>query len=243
MILPKRYFLLFFSAFLLCGGAASKSVLYDASPQPANPACRITDRYSNHPSCLSPAAFHGFVSLDRHQPNGRLSKGKFLVASRQIRDPRFMESVILLVQHDLQGTVGLVVNRPTTARLSDFFTEIKEQRGEEHFTYIGGPVGMTQVQLLIRQPNKSEESQWIFDDVYVSSSKTVLDRLIKKPEGKVKFRAYAGYAGWFFGQLEQEVMRGDWRVVQADAETIFNKSATEIWPDLIRKLEIIQIEL
>jgi len=102
---------------------------------------------------------------------------------------------------------------------------------------------MTQIQLLIRQPNRSEEFHSIFDDVYVSLSKTVLERLVKKPDGKVKFRAYAGYAGWVFGQLEQEVMRGDWRVVQADAETIFNKSASEMWPDLIRKTEIIGIEL
>lgn len=235
MIISKRYFLPFLFAFIVCGCTKTSSVLYDTSTRQTNPA--------DHPAFLPSPTFHGFVSLDRHQPNGRLSKGKFLVASRQIRDPRFMESVILLVRHDLQGTVGLVVNRPTTARLSDFFPEIKEQRGEEHFTYIGGPVGMTQIQLLIRQSNRSEESQWIFDDVYVSSSKTVFDRLIKKPDGKVNFRAYAGYAGWFFGQLEQEVMRGDWRVVEADAETIFNKSATEIWPDLIRTTEIIRIEL
>jgi len=243
MIFFKRYFLLCLSAFFLCGGAASKSILYDASSLPANPAFRKADHYSTHPASLSSAAFHGFVSLGRHQPNVRLSKGKFLVASRQIRDPRFAEAVILLVQHDLNGTVGLVVNRPTTATLSDFFPEIKEQRGEEHFTFIGGPVGMTQIQLLIRQPKRSEESHWIFDDVYFSLSKTVLERLIKNSDGKVKFRVYAGYAGWVFGQLEREVMRGDWRVVQADAETIFNKSASDIWPDLIRKTEIIRIEL
>ncbi len=102
---------------------------------------------------------------------------------------------------------------------------------------------MNQIQLLIRQPSRSEESYLVFDDVYVSASKAVLERLIKKPDRKVKFRAYAGYAGWVFGQLELEVMRGDWRVAQADADTIFNKSASEIWPDLIRKLEIIRVEL
>lgn len=243
MIFFKRYFLLFLFTFFLCGGAASKSVLYDASAQRANLTGREADHYSKHPAPLSPAAFHGFVSLDRHQPNGRLSKGKFLVASRQIRDPRFMETVILLLQHDLNGTVGLVVNRPTTARISDFLPEIKEQHGEEHFTYIGGPVDMNQIHLLIRQPDRPEESQGIFDDVYVSSSRAVLERLIKKPDRKVKFRAYAGYAGWVFGQLEHEVMRGEWRVMQADAETIFNKSAAEVWPDLIRKTETIRIEL
>jgi putative transcriptional regulator len=242
MMLPKRYFLLFLSAFLLCGGAASKSALYDASPQPANLACRITGHYSNHSACLSPAAFRSFVSLDRHQPNGRLSKGKFLVASRQIRDPRFQETVILLIQHDLNGTVGLIVNRPTTVRLSDFFPEIKEGQGSEHFTYIGGPVGMTQVLLLIHVEKKLEGSQWIFDDVYVSSSKAVLEQLIEIPAGETKFRAYAGYAGWGSGQLEQEIARGDWHVAQADAKTIFIKPPAEIWPDLIRKTEMIRVE-
>ena len=235
MILSMRYFLSFLFAFILCGCTEMSSVLYDTSARQTNPA--------DHPVFLSPPTFHRFVSLDRHQPNGRLSKGKFLVAGRKIRDPRFMETVILLVQHDLHGTVGLVVNRPTTARLADLFPEIREQHGAEHFTYIGGPVGMAQGLLLIRQPDRAEESQWVFDDVYVSSSRTVLERLVKKPDGKTKFRAYAGYAGWFFGQLEQEVMTGDWRVVQADAETIFTKSAAEIWPELIRKTEIIRIEI
>ena len=239
----KRYFLLFLFAFILCGCTETRSIHCDTTALQANPADYRAEHPADHPAFLSQAPFHGFVSLDRHEPNTRLSKGKFLVASRQIRDPRFAETVILLVQHDLNGTVGLVVNRPSKVRLSDFLPEIKEHQGEEHFVYIGGPVGMTQIQLLIRQPNRSEEFHSIFDDVYVSLSKTVLERLVKKPDGKIKFRAYAGYAGWVFGQLEQEVVRGDWRVVQADAETIFNKSASEIWPDLIRKTEIIRIEL
>jgi putative transcriptional regulator len=243
MINSKRYFLLFLLAFILCGCTKTGSILYDASARQAKPADYRANHQADHPAFLSPPTFRSFVSLERRQLNGRLSKGKFLVASRNIRDPRFMETVILLVQHDLHGTAGLIVNRPTTARLSDFFPEIKEQHGEEHFTYIGGPVGITQISLLIRQPNKPEESQWIFDDIYVSASKTVFERLIKKPDGKAKFRAYAGYAGWSYGQLEQEVFRGDWQVVQADAETIFNKSASKIWPDLIRTTEIIRIEL
>ncbi len=239
MKFSRKCFLLFLFAFILWGCTKTASIPYDASLKPEYAAEHVADR----PTILSPAAFHSVVSPDRHQQSGRLSKGRLLVASRQIRDPRFAETVILLIRHDLQGTVGLVINRPTDRRLSDFLPEFKEQRGEEHFTYIGGPVGMNQIQLLIRQPSRSEESYLVFDDVYVSASKAVLERLIKKPDRKVKFRAYAGYAGWVFGQLELEVMRGDWRVAQADADTIFNKSASEIWPDLIRKLEIIRVEL
>ncbi len=240
MMISRKYFLLFLFAFIFCGCAGTGSTPYKTS---AMPEYYAAGHAADQPAFLSPAAFHGFVSLDRRQQSGRLSRGKFLVASRQIRDPRFAETVILLIQHDSNGTVGLIVNRPTDARLSDFFPEIKEQQGREHFAYIGGPVGMNQILLLIRQPYRSEDSKLVFDDVYVGLSKAVLERLVMKPDEKVKFRAYAGYAGWVFGQLENEVMRGDWRVVQADAETIFSKSAPEIWPDLIRKFEIIQMKL
>lgn len=183
------------------------------------------------------------VSLGNPQLNSRLSKGKFLIASRKLRDPRFMETVILLIHHDSDGTVGLVVNLPTTVKLSDLITEIKEQPGKEHFTYIGGPVGMNQVLLLIRSRNKPEGCQWIFDDVYVSASRSVFEQLIKEPSSEATFRAYAGYAGWGAGQLEQEVFRGDWQIAGADAEVIFKKPASEIWQDLNRENETIHIEL
>lgn len=246
MILSKSYFLLFLFAFFLCWGTetggtppwkseSARIVTWEKAVPPSHQA--------GHAAFLSLPASRSLISLGNRQLNGRLSKGKFLVASRQIRDPRFKETVILLIQHDINGTVGLIVNRPTTVRLSDFFPEIKERKGDEHFTYIGGPVGMNQVLLLIRLQNKSEGSQWIFDDVYVSASKTVLEKLIKNPDGEAKFRAYAGYAGWIGGQLQQEMWRGDWEAVRADAETIFKKPPEKIWPDLIRETEAVRIEL
>jgi putative transcriptional regulator len=247
MILIKTHFLFFLLAFFLCcftttrGGLSedirSAKVIMSEKASPS-------DNQTDHAAFLLLQASHSsLISLGNRQLNGRISKGKFLVASRQIRDPRFKETVILLIQHDINGTVGLIVNRPTTVRLSDFVPEIKERTGDEHFTYIGGPVGMNQVLLLIRLQDKSEGSQWIFDDVYVSASKTVLENLIKNPDGKTKFRVYAGYAGWIGGQLEQEILRGDWQVVRADTETIFKKPSERVWPDLIRETEAIRIEI
>jgi len=192
-----------------------------------------TGRADLHPLRAS----HNLVSLGNPQLNTRLSKGKFLVASRQLTDPRFTEAVILLIQHDSNGTVGLIVNRPTKLKLADLVPDIKEQPGREHVTYIGGPVGINQVFLLIRSQNKPEESERIFDDIYVSVSRSVLEQLIKKPAGKETFRAYAGYAGWGAGQLEREVLMGGWQVTGADAETIFKKPSSEIWQDLNRENE------
>ncbi|HET6514138.1 MAG TPA: YqgE/AlgH family protein [Thermodesulfovibrionales bacterium] len=181
------------------------------------------------------------VSLEHHHSATELSRGKFLVASRQISDPRFMETVLLLIQHDSYGTAGLIINRPTEMRLSDIFPDMKGLPGKNQFTYIGGPVAMNQIQLLIHFHGKPQESQWVFGDVYVSSSKTVLEHLMKKPDAQTKFRAYVGYAGWTSGQLERELARGDWRVMEADADTIFDKAPAEIWPDLIRATEVIRI--
>jgi putative transcriptional regulator len=57
-----------------------------------------------------------------------------------------------------------------------------------------------------------------------------------------KFRLYAGYAGWGAGQLDQELLRGDWRILQADAETVFDKNPEKIWQDLIRRSSAVQVK-
>jgi len=183
------------------------------------------------------------VSLGNPRSNSKLSKGKFLIASRQLKDPRFEETVILLIHHDSDGSVGLIINLPTTTKLSDLVPDIKEQPGKEHFAYIGGPVGMNQVLLLLRSRNKPEGCQWIFGDVYVSASRSVFDQLIKGPSGETTFRAYAGYAGWGAGQLEQEVLQGSWQIAGADAGVIFKKPSSEIWKNLNREKDPSYIEL
>jgi putative transcriptional regulator len=195
------------------------------------------------PDLLPLSAPLSLVSPGKPQSNSRLSKGKFLVASRQLKDPRFMEAVILLIHHDSDGAMGLIVNLPTTIKLSELVPEIKEQPGKEHFTFIGGPVGMGQLFLLLRSRHKPEGSQWLFDDVYMSASRSVFEQLIKEPSGKTPFRVYAGYAGWGAGQLEREVGRGDWQIAGADAEVIFKKPSSGIWKDLNREKDPIFIEL
>ena len=182
-----------------------------------------------------------FGSFDRTRLGIEVSKGKFLVASRQIKDPRFMETVILLTQYGSQGTVGLIVNRPTEIRLSQAFPDIKGLQREASYLYSGGPVGINQVQLLIRSQDTVEEARRIFGDVYVSSSRNVLDRLLKDPHGTVRFRIYSGYAGWLPEQLEREIDRGDWHVIQADAATVFEKAPSEIWPEFIRRASVLQV--
>lgn len=168
-------------------------------------------------------------------PSGaKLARGKFLVASRKIKDPRFMETVILLTQYGPQGASGLVINRPTEVELSELFPDIEGLKRNAHSLYYGGPVAMDRVQLLISSAGKPEEALPVFDGVYFGLSRDLLERV---SDGKAIFRAYAGYSGWAAGQLEMELKRDDWHVMRADARTVFEADPSTVWPELIQRTE------
>lgn len=168
----------------------------------------------------------------------RLARGKFLVASRHLRDPNFSETVVLLIDYNWHGAMGLVINRPTELRLSTVLPEIKGLEQRTDTVNIGGPVARSQILLLIESSSKPKESSLVFKDVYVSSSQTVLQRMIDDADAGEKFRVYAGYAGWAPGQLNREVSRGGWHVLEADPETVFDRAPADVWPELIRRSSV-----
>lgn len=168
-------------------------------------------------------------------PYAEIAKGKFLVAGRNVTDPRFSGTVILLVDHGPDGAMGLVINRPTGAALSEVFPELEGLKKRTDALFLGGPVRTDQMFMLIRSFGKPEDSHHVFMDVYLSGSKTALRRIIDAAGTKKRFRVFAGYAGWAARQLEREVARGDWYVMHADSESIFEKEPSELWPELFRR--------
>jgi len=163
------------------------------------------------------------------------SKGRFLIASRQLLDPHFAESVVLLIEYNNNGALGVIINRPSEMKLSAVLPEIEGLEQRPDTIYLGGPVARNQLLLLIRTSSPPEGSRHVFKDIHVSSSQAVIQRMIKNPESEERFRAYAGYAGWAPGQLDSEIATGGWHVLRADVETVFDKSPSEIWPDLIQR--------
>ena len=172
---------------------------------------------------------------NQSRPVFRPLKGRFLIASRQLLDPHFAETVVLLLEYNKQGAMGLIINRPSEMKLSSVLPEIEGLRQLPDTIYLGGPVAKTQLLLLIRTSSPPEGSRHVFKDIHLSSSQEVIQRMIKNPEGEERFRVYAGYAGWAPRQLDNEIANGGWHVLRADAETVFDKSASEIWPDLIHR--------
>lgn len=164
-----------------------------------------------------------------------LAKGKLLVADRDLLDPNFAETVVLLIDYTAKGAMGVIINRPTTVALSELFPDSKALRQRSERVYMGGPVGRTQALLLVQSPRHHEDAHKIFGDVYASGSRALLQQLAVKTTPGERFRVYIGYAGWAPGQLDQEVSRGDWYILPATATLIFDTPSEAVWPELIRQ--------
>jgi putative transcriptional regulator len=182
---------------------------------------------------------------DSDEPGAReeLAKGKFLVAGRRLIDPNFQETVVLLIEYGMEGAMGLVINRPSQVKLEMLFPDIKELKQRQDTVYLGGPVAVNRMLMLIGSSKKPQKSIPVIGDVYLSSSLEELERLIKNADKNGQFRIFAGYAGWAPSQLDFERTRGDWHVLKADAETIFAQNPSEVWPELIHRATLKWVQI
>jgi len=173
-------------------------------------------------------------------PASMPGRGKLLIASRNMRDPRFRETVVLVIDYGMGGAAGLILNRPLDVRLAELIPDLPMIGKHKDRVFYGGPVEGHKMFLLIRSTKTFEESSKVLAGVQVSTSRSVLERMIARKQG-TPFRAYAGYAGWASGQLEAEIARGDWRVMKAEARMVFEQDPAKLWPELIRLSSAIQV--
>jgi putative transcriptional regulator len=159
-------------------------------------------------------------------------KGMFLIANKQLPDPRFRDRVILLIQHDSQGSAGLVVNRVSRLPLATLLPEKSKLADRGVSLSYGGPVEPDTLLALVRiRNNPPEPADEIFDSLYVTGV-GVLDEWPEFAAEVVDFRAFVGYTGWAPGQLDTEMQRGDWSVVPADEKSIFSDEGVQLWERL-----------
>lgn len=164
--------------------------------------------------------------------------GMFLVARRSLQDPNFRESVILILQHDADGTLGLVVNRPGNVTLSEAVPDVNSRAGQRHPLYFGGPVGIPQITMLIANPPETPMAKHIAGDIYFSADRALLDRFLNEGKSDRELRFYLGYAGWAPGQLAFELAHESWHVIHArDTDTVFDSDMQTLWERLIESLE------
>lgn len=167
--------------------------------------------------------------------------GQLLVATEEMQDPRFVESVIYIVKHDHEGTMGLVINRPIAQApiddlLKGFGAEAKGGTREITIHY-GGPVSGRQGFLLHSDDVLLENSMKAKDGI-AATSDTKMIQAIANGKGPRQFLIMLGYAGWAPGQLEGELKAQTWVLVSADKSLIFGEDADKKWRHAIDKRQI-----
>ncbi|MBM4123183.1 MAG: YqgE/AlgH family protein [Nitrospira sp.] len=165
-----------------------------------------------------------------------LGRGVFLVASPNLPDPNFRHTVVLICEHGPEGTLGVIVNRPTDVLLSEALPDVPVLKGTSYVLFAGGPVQPGGILMLFRVTEAPPDARQIMEGIYLGGGMSMLERIITQPQPTETFRAFAGYAGWAPGQLEMEMVMGSWATVKADSISIFDKDSANLWPELVETL-------
>ena len=164
-----------------------------------------------------------------------------LLAMPQLSDPNFSRAVVLMIEHGMQGSFGLVVNQPSPISASELLESLEMSwAGEDSaVVWAGGPVSpstgwVVHEPLTIAQPGQGTIA--ITPGISLSTSPDRLRAIANQPPRNI--RLLLGYSGWAPGQLEAEMSRGAWLHASADPSLIFNTPADDIWDGAMRSLGI-----
>ncbi|MEX5218986.1 MAG: YqgE/AlgH family protein [Nitrospira sp.] len=181
------------------------------------------------------------LTLPAHADNefspSSVEKGVLLVASPRLTDPNFRETVVIVVEHGSEGTMGLILNRPTNVLLSEALPQFTVLKGSTHRLFVGGPVEASRLLLLFRLKEPPADARAVFDGVYVGATPAVLERIITQANPAETFRAFAGSAGWAPGQLTFEMNQGGWAILPPESFDIFDKDPATLWQDCLNRLQ------
>ena len=149
----------------------------------------------------------------------------FLIAMPNMADPHFAKSLTYICEHNDQGALGVVVNRPIEMNLESLFEqvdiELTAENIKEMLVYFGGPVQMDRGFVLHQPVGEWQSTLAVNNDLGLTSSKDIL-HAVGRGEGPDKILVTLGYAGWAPGQLEHELAQNAWLSVKASPQVIFD---------------------
>jgi putative transcriptional regulator len=156
-------------------------------------------------------------------------RGSLLVAAPTLLDPNFRRTVVLIADHNDEGAMGVVLNRPSGMTVSDAAPDLEEMVGPEAPIFAGGPVQPTSG-VVLAQLVEADES--VFGDVVLVPDLGELSDVVDRAQ---RVRVFAGYAGWGPGQLEGEIERDDWFTEPARADDVFAEDSEALWSAVLER--------
>ena len=143
-----------------------------------------------------------------------------------------MESVIYIVKHDHEGTMGLVINRPSTILVRNALAGHFDLPEFDDLVYVGGPVEPQALLILHNASELSGGDKPVVSEVYIGNSEHAFREVVERAaqqDAALHFRIFCGCAGWAPGQLENELARGDWYTVPACRDLIYHEDPYEMY--------------
>lgn len=167
-------------------------------------------------------------------------RGQFLISAKHLRDPNFFKTVVLLLEHNQHGAMGLVVNRPSSVTVSQVLSQHFELPETGEVVFMGGPVEPGNLFILHNADELDFSESPPLEGVFVGCTKDVFESVVhavSEGDEEARFRVFSGCAGWSPKQLEGEIGRGDWLLHDASPEFVFHKEPYEVWDTLMRTFQ------
>ncbi|MFN4083208.1 MAG: YqgE/AlgH family protein [Bacteroidia bacterium] len=161
-------------------------------------------------------------------------KGCILLSEPFLLDPNFRKTAVLLTEHNDEGSVGFVINRPLNLFTDDLLPDTLLYNFP---VFYGGPVEKNTLHFIHKNNKEFTEARQITDDIFWGGTlQEVNDIISANPDKCNDFKFFMGYSGWSSGQLMDEIDMKSWWVVKALADDVFSDDLEDMWKNLVKKL-------
>jgi len=178
--------------------------------------------------------------------------GQILLATPSLQDPNFRDTVVLICQHDRQGCLGLIINRPRDIILDEIFVDLgiryesasagDQTKPRTQPVFEGGPMDGFRGFLLHDGWDVYDSTMQVTPDLHLTASRDALEELARG-QGPEHYMLLLGYAGWDAGQLEQELCDNSWLIAPASHQIIFREPPEKRWDFAARCMGIDRSQL
>jgi putative transcriptional regulator len=160
-----------------------------------------------------------------------------LVAKRQLQDPFYRATILVVKPMGNDQHVGVIINRPTKMTLGQLFPDHKPSQMVRDPVYLGGPSNSSVIFALVNRPaSPGGKSLQLMPDLFMAFEGSTVDHIIENDPAHARF--VAGLVAWRPGELRDEIKRGAWYVLEAEPALIVRKPADGLWEELVRRAEI-----
>lgn len=162
-------------------------------------------------------------------------KGDLLISEPFLNDPNFVRTVVLLCEHNHEGSFGFVLNKPAQVKLNEL---IEEAGNREDTIFVGGPVQQNALQFIHRKEGLIEGGIKVMDGLYWGGNFEQMLALLDSgliTENEIKF--FVGYSGWAAGQLKSEMELNSWIIFRnVNVDQLFHANVESLWKEVLNTM-------